>query len=122
MGDKEQDEASSGTGGGSPTHVDFYWRPGCMFSASLRRSLKRRCIPLERHNIWTDSDAAAIVRSVAAGSETVPTIAVGGRALVNPTPRAVEELLAEVAPELLDSANSERDSRGNWLTRALGSN
>jgi mycoredoxin len=81
--------------------VVFYWRPGCIFCVLLRRSLDRRGIPLEARNIWQEPAAAAEVRSVAGGNETVPTVAVGGRFLVNPSPRAVERLVAEVAPHLL---------------------
>jgi mycoredoxin len=42
-------------------------------------------------NIWDEPDAAAFVRSVANGNEIVPTITVGGAALVNP---AAAEVLA----------------------------
>lgn len=48
-------------------------------------------------NIWDEPDAAAFVRSVARGYETVPTVAVGPVALVNPSPR---ELLAAVEQHL----------------------
>lgn len=85
----------------TPEALDLYWRPGCPFCFSLKRSLKRRKLPVRLHNIWDDPDAAAVVRQAAQGNETVPTVVVGGRALVNPTPQAVEQLLAEVAPELL---------------------
>ncbi len=40
-------------------------------------------------NIWDDPSAAAFVRSVANGNETVPTVTVGTAAFVNPTPRDV---------------------------------
>jgi glutaredoxin len=40
-------------------------------------------------NIWDDPDAAAFVRSVADGNETVPTVVVGDRAMVNPSFQAV---------------------------------
>lgn len=81
--------------------LDLYWRPGCPFCFSLKRSLKRRKVPVRLHNIWEDPDAAAVVRRAAQGDETVPTVVIGGRSLVNPTPQAVEQLLAEVAPHLL---------------------
>lgn len=84
-----------------PDALDLYWRPGCPFCFSLKRSLKRRELPIRLHNIWDDPDAAAVVRRAAQGNETVPTVVVAGRALVNPTPQAVEQLLAEVAPQLL---------------------
>lgn len=45
----------------------------------------------ERLNIWENPDAAAFVRSVAGGNETVPTVTVGDQAFVNPT---VQQLAA----------------------------
>lgn len=42
-------------------------------------------------NIWDDPEAAAFVRSVARGNETVPTVAVGEIAMVNPS---VKDVLA----------------------------
>jgi mycoredoxin len=85
----------------TPQALDVYWRPGCMFCASLKRSLKRRKVPVRLHNIWEDPDAAATVRAAADGNETVPTVAIGGEVLVNPTPQAVEALIGRVAPDLL---------------------
>lgn len=88
-------------GSGQPGAVVFYWRPGCPFCTVLRWSLRRRGIPVESHNIWQEPAAAATVRSLAGGNETVPTITVAGRHLVNPSGRAVQRLVAEVAPQLL---------------------
>ncbi len=65
--------------------VTVYWRPGCPFCAGLFRSLERAGIDAELRNIWEDDDAAAFVRSVADGNETVPTVTVGGHAMVNPS-------------------------------------
>ena len=45
-------------------------------------------------NIWDDPDAAAIVRSIARGNETVPTVLVGGVGLVNPSVREIQAALA----------------------------
>jgi len=84
-----------------PDALDLYWRPGCPFCSSLKRSLKRRQVPMRFHNIWADPAAAAVVRNAAGGNETVPTVVIGGHALVNPTPQAVEALIARVAPGLL---------------------
>jgi len=96
-----------------PDAVDVYWRPGCGFCSMLRRGLERRAIPVRLHDIWQDPDAAAIVRSVARGNETVPTVVVGGRSLVNPSAGEVEALLAEVAPHLLP----EPGTRRRWRDR-----
>jgi hypothetical protein len=51
-------------------------------------------------NIWDDPEAGAFVRSVAGGNETVPTVVVGAKALVNPTPREVLRELERQASEL----------------------
>jgi mycoredoxin len=73
------------------TDVTMYWRPGCGFCAMLRRDLTRLGVAFSEINIWDEPDAAAFVRSVANGNEIVPTITVGGTALVNP---AASEVLA----------------------------
>ncbi|MFI7575641.1 glutaredoxin domain-containing protein [Micromonospora sp. NPDC049497] len=65
--------------------VVFYTRPRCPYSFRLRRALRRRGLPFREIDIWRDADAAAAVRRVADGNETVPTIHVGDRWLVNPT-------------------------------------
>jgi glutaredoxin len=65
--------------------VDFYWRPGCPFCSILERGLRSREVPMRKHNIWEDPEAAAVVRSHARGHETVPTVVVDGRGMVNPS-------------------------------------
>jgi mycoredoxin len=55
----------------------------------LRRSLARAGVTTTEINIWDDPDAATIVRAAARGNETVPTVEVGGRFLVNPSTRQV---------------------------------
>jgi mycoredoxin len=78
--------------------ITVYWRPGCPFCSGLLRSMERHGLEPELRNIWEDEDAAAFVRSVARGNETVPTVSVGDHALVNPTVDDVMAVLAEVAP------------------------
>lgn len=73
--------------------VTVYWRPGCGFCSTLRSGLEMRGIEFESVNIWADPDAAAFVRSVANGNETVPTVSIGDTSLVNPTARQVAELV-----------------------------
>lgn len=73
--------------------VTFYWRPGCGFCSSLKRALARSQVDLDERNIWEDEEAASFVRSVAGGNETVPTVVVGGRAMVNPTAGEVVALV-----------------------------
>jgi mycoredoxin len=51
----------------------------------LRRDLTNLGVPFTEINIWEDPDAAAFVRSAADGNEVVPTVTVGGAALVNPS-------------------------------------
>ena len=80
----------SDTGGGAP--VTVYTRPGCPYCFMLRRGLRRRGVPFTEVNIWADADAAAAVRAVADGNETVPTVHVGDRWLVNPGAREVQRL------------------------------
>lgn len=71
----------------------FYWRPGCGFCSVLRQRLRASGVELDERNIWEDPEAAAFVRGVANGNETVPTVVVGGQALVNPSPSKVLDLL-----------------------------
>jgi hypothetical protein len=52
----------------------------------------------EELNIWSDPSAAAFVRSVNGGDETVPTVVVGATAMRNPTPREVKRELERQAP------------------------
>ena len=77
--------------------VEFYWRPGCFFCSSLERNLTGHGVSLSKHNIWENPDDAAFVRSVADGNETVPTVVVGGVAMVNPSAAQVAAVLAEQA-------------------------
>jgi glutaredoxin-like protein len=75
--------------------VTVYWRPGCGFCSMLRAGLQREGIETHEVNIWEDPEAAAFVRSVARGNETVPTVTVGSVSLVNPTAGEVAALLAD---------------------------
>ncbi len=71
--------------------ITVYWRPGCMFCMALRRQLGRHDVPHRLVDIHQDPQAAAFVRSVANGNETVPTVAVGSVSLVNPS---IQQVLA----------------------------
>lgn len=81
--------------------ITFYWRPGCGFCAHLHRELSKLDVPMDMRNIWEDPTAAAFVRSVANGNETVPTVVVGDTSMVNPTPGQVMAALADSAPHLV---------------------
>ena len=74
--------------------ITLYWRPGCGFCASLKHQLDKRDLTYDAHNIWDEPEAAAFVRSVARGNETVPTLVVKGKAMVNPSIGDVVEALA----------------------------
>nr|WP_205855853.1 hypothetical protein [Phytoactinopolyspora endophytica] len=50
-----------------------------------------------RIDIWQDPRAAAFVRSVTDGNETVPTVVVAGQAMVNPHIDAVKAALRQAA-------------------------
>lgn len=69
--------------------VTLYWRPGCVFCLRLRLVLRWHHLSVDQVNIWADPDAAAFVRSVADGNETVPTVVVDGHPIVNPAPSQV---------------------------------
>ncbi|MEX1009418.1 MAG: glutaredoxin domain-containing protein [Acidimicrobiia bacterium] len=84
-----------------PEAIQFFTRPGCGISASLARRLDRLGFPLEFHDIWNDVAAAAFVRSVARGNETVPTLVIGTTVLVAPSVRQVITVATEEAPHLL---------------------
>ena len=77
--------------------VEFYWRPGCPYCKALRFRLHLKGISLAEVNIWEDPVAAARVRSVADGNETVPTIFIGPISLVNPNPKQVVAAMNEYA-------------------------
>jgi len=67
----------------------------------LRRGLDKRGIETVDHEIWSDAEAAAVVRQFANGNETVPTVVIGETGFVNPSAKAVEEYLVNNAPHLL---------------------
>jgi mycoredoxin len=86
-----------------PDAITFYWRPGCGFCMMLERNLGRLGLPLDKRNIWEDPEAAATVRSIARGNETVPTVVVGERRMVNPSANEVVAALEAEAPHLVGS-------------------
>lgn len=86
------------------TVVEFYWRPGCPYCHALRGPLRRSGLPLREINIWEDPPAAARVRSVAHGNETVPTVFVGSHAMVNPGMGRVLAAVRDRAPDLVAGA------------------
>jgi mycoredoxin len=79
----------SETGTEDVPELVVYWRPGCPFCASLRRSLRRAGLATTEIDIWQDPAGAAVVRAATGGDETVPTVRVGHTVLVNPAARTV---------------------------------
>ncbi|MEX2625695.1 MAG: glutaredoxin domain-containing protein [Ilumatobacteraceae bacterium] len=99
----------------------MHWRPGCGFCASLLRQLDRKDVIHRRVNIWDDPQAAATVRSVTGGAETVPTVLVGPAALVNPSVHQVLAAATVHAPHRVpDGYEPPQPGRlGRWLLGKL---
>jgi mycoredoxin len=93
------DESSSPTA--AEPVLTVYWRPGCPFCSSLFSQLDRAKVPYQTANIWEDPEAAATVRSIARGNETVPTVTVGEAGLVNPDLHEIMAVAANLAPQLI---------------------
>jgi len=94
--------------------ITVYWRPGCAFCTRLLRWIDRAGLPTRRRNIWEDPEAAAVVRDVTGGDETVPTVVIGAHAMVNPSPRALQAAIAAHAPELLPADEVAEVPRRWW--------
>lgn len=76
--------------------VVIYWRPGCGYCQRLKTALGPEGEKAVWVNIWQDDDAAAFVRSVNDGNETVPTVVLDGTPHTNPPASLVKERLAHV--------------------------
>jgi len=79
--------------------IELYTRPGCPFCFTLRRRLRKHKIVFREINIWNDAGARDRVRAVANGNETVPTVHVGDRWLVNPKVKDVTAELRRITNE-----------------------
>lgn len=75
-----------------------YWRPGCTFCLRLRVRLGGRARRAHWVNIWRDPEAAAAVRAVNDGNETVPTVLLAGRHHTNPDPARLRARLGDLDP------------------------
>lgn len=95
--------------------VIVYWRPGCPFCSRLRADLHQAGLSVTEVNIWQDLQAAATVRTMAGGNETVPTVTVGNRAMVNPSAKQVIDALDRVAPETVSPQARTAVSRSRSL-------
>ena len=98
----------------APPRVIVYWRPGCPSCTRLLGGLARLGVTHDAVDIWRDSDSASFVRQVAHGNETVPTVIVGDRTLVNPS---LDELVGALGAELGRSSRASR--RGEVVVGVL---
>ncbi|MYX54856.1 NrdH-redoxin [Streptomyces sp. SID8382] len=92
--------------GGDPVTADrdgvvVYWRPMCPFCIRLRLRLRFTRLRYTEVNIWRDPEAAELVRLIADGNETVPTVTVAGRGMVNPSIGELMEAVRAHAPHAL---------------------
>jgi mycoredoxin len=78
--------------------MTVFWRPGCGFCMRLEGALARAGVEYQRRNIWEDDEAAAFVRSVNNGNETVPTVVIGDEYLTNPSTATVLSKLGVEPP------------------------
>lgn len=107
-----------------PARVDdeivVYWQRGCPFCIALGAGLHRAGLSFREVDIWADASAAAVVRSLAHGHETVPTVRVGHRTLVNPSAKQVVSTARIELPGIALAASpssAERGGRLGWLRR-----
>ncbi|GAA0423554.1 membrane protein [Actinoplanes capillaceus] len=87
------------SGGAGDDRPVVYWRPGCPYCLRLRARLGPEAARLRWVDIWQDPDAAAAVREITGGDETVPTVVIGGRGHVNPDPSWLREQIAPATPQ-----------------------
>lgn len=107
--------------------LTVYWRPGCPFCSGLFSQLDRAGVAYTAVDIWSDPTAAATVRAIASGNETVPTVVVGDAAseaigLVNPDLHEIMAAATEVAPGLIpEGYEAPQPSRvARWVRDRLG--
>lgn len=101
------------------TVIEVMWRPGCPSCASLRRGLSRAGVATIEHDIWSSADAAARVRGATRGDETVPTVFVGDRALVNPSVREVVDAIRAADPDFQSVSTPATGREGGDGTRSI---
>ena len=74
--------------------VVIYHRPGCSFCIRMKAMLGTVGRNAVWVDIWDDDEAAAFVRSLNDGNETVPTVVIDGKPHTNPSPSLVRKALA----------------------------
>lgn len=75
-------------------HAIVYWRPGCPYCAELLGGIDPDDERISLVNIWEDEDAAAFVRTLQDGNETVPTVVVGQKVMTAPSASELLDALA----------------------------
>ena len=91
--------------------IVVYTRPGCPYCFAIRAGLRRAGLTFREINIWENPQAAAFVRSVANGNETVPTVIIGTVSMVNPSARRVRAVAAE-------ASGLPKSGRRRWFHRS----
>jgi mycoredoxin len=99
--------------------VTVYWRPGCPYCARLRQDLRVLGVPVREVDIWADESAAATVRELAGGNETVPTVVIGGRGYVNPPAATVLAEVRRISPDFAPDQDLARAGRRLRLLRVI---
>jgi mycoredoxin len=107
---------------GTDSGITVYWRPGCGFCAGLFRQLDQLQVAYSKVDIWQQPEGAEFVRSVARGNETVPTVAIGSVALVNPSAHEVLAAAASHAPASVPAGYEppQQGRAGSWIAGKLG--
>lgn len=85
--------AAEGAQAAADGRVVVYFRRYCAYCERLRLALGRNRRAVVWVDIWADPGAAAYVRSVNGGDETVPTVVIDGTAHTNPAPAVVRRAL-----------------------------
>ena len=74
--------------------VILYMTRWCGFCVRTKRYLDAREIPYEAVDVDEHPEFDEQIRRASGGSRTVPTLEIGGKLLVNPSPAVIEAALA----------------------------
>lgn len=100
-----------------PNAITVYGRPGCPGVGPVLRLLDAAGAPYEYIDIRQDPDAAARLRAITGGHESVPTVVLpDGRAMVEPGTLKLRQALQAQAPageEVVSSAEVVRAGLSN---------
>lgn len=106
-------------------NITVYGRPGCPGVGPVLQLLDAAGAAYDYIDIRQDPDAAALVRELAGGYESVPTVVLpDGRAMVEPSTMRLRQALQEQAPdgvEVVTKAQAVRAGLSNpvYLVLAL---